>query len=49
MIKNKLGIKFHGEPIYEKYLKPKVREYGEKTFWVMIRQKKICIMLALLA
>ena len=49
VIKNKLGIKFHGEPIYEKYLKPKVREYGEKTFWVMIRQKKICIMLALLA
>ena len=32
MIKNKLGIKFHGEPIYEKYLKPKVREYGEKNF-----------------
>ena len=27
MIKNKLGIKFHSEPIYEqKYLKAKVRE-----------------------
>ena len=29
VIKNKLGIKFHGEPIYEnKYLKAKVREFG---------------------
>ena len=29
MIKNKLGIKFHSEPIYEqKYLKAKVRECG---------------------
>ena len=28
VIKNKLGIKFHSEPIYEqKYLKAKVREY----------------------
>ena len=28
MIKNKLGIKFHSEPIYEnKYLKAKVREF----------------------
>ena len=28
VIKNKLGIKFHGEPIYEnKYLKAKVREF----------------------
>ena len=28
-IKNKLGIKFHREPIYEqKYLKAKVREFG---------------------
>ena len=29
MIKDKLGIKFHSEPIYEnKYLKAKVREFG---------------------
>ena len=28
LIKNKLGIKFHSEPIYEqKYLKGKVREF----------------------
>ena len=28
MIRNKLGIKFHSEPIYEqKYLKAKVREF----------------------
>ena len=28
VIKNKLSIKFHSEPIYEKkYLKPKVREF----------------------
>ena len=28
MIKDKLGIKFHGEPVYEyKYLKAKVREF----------------------
>ena len=28
VIKNKLGIKFHSEPVYEqKYLKAKVREY----------------------
>ena len=52
VIKNKLDIKFHGEPIYEKRLKAKVREFDgviKKTFWVMICQKKICIMLALLA
>ena len=30
MIKNKLGIKFHSEPVYEyKYLKAKVREYDD--------------------
>ena len=30
MIKNKLGINFHSEPIYEyKYLKAKVREYDD--------------------
>ena len=29
VIKNKLNIKFHGQPIYEnKYLKAKVREFG---------------------
>ena len=29
MIKNKLGIKFHSQPIYEnKYLKAKVREFS---------------------
>ena len=29
VIKNKLNIKFHSEPIYEnKYLKSKVREFG---------------------
>ena len=28
VIKNKLGIKFHSEPIYEtKYIKAKVREF----------------------
>ena len=28
-IKNKLGIKFHSEPVYEyKYLKAKVREFN---------------------
>ena len=28
MIKNKLGIKFHSEPVYErKYLKAKVRKF----------------------
>ena len=28
VIKNKIGIKFHSEPVYEyKYLKAKVREY----------------------
>ena len=31
VIKNKLGIKFHSEPIYEtKYLKAKVREYDRE-------------------
>ena len=32
VIKNKLGIKFHSEPIYEqKYLKAKVKEFDGKT------------------
>ena len=30
VIKNKLNIKFHSEPIYEnKYLKPEVREFDD--------------------
>ena len=53
VIKNKLSIKFHSKPIYnQKYLKAKVREFDgviKKTFWIMICQKKICIILALLA
>ena len=52
VIKDKLGIKFHSEPVYEyKYLKAKVREFDGviKTFWVIICQKKICIILAMLA
>ena len=53
VIKYKLGIKFHSEPVYEyKYLKAKVREFNgviKKTFWIMVCQKKICIILALLA
>ena len=32
IIKNKLGIKFHSEPVYEyKYLKAKVREFDGVT------------------
>ena len=53
VIKNKLGIKFHTESMYgQKYLKAKVREFDDviKTnFWVMICQKKISIILTLLA
>ena len=51
VIKDKLRIKFHSEPIYEnKYLKAKVREFdGVIKRNLMICQKKICIMLALLA
>ena len=31
LIKNKLGIKFHSEPVYDKkYLKTKVREYDSE-------------------
>ena len=40
VIKNKLSVKFHSEPIYDqKYLKAKVREFDgviKQTFWVMI-------------
>ena len=53
VIKNKLSIKFHREPIYEqKNLKARVREFDgviKTNFWVMICQKKKCIILALLA
>ena len=49
VIKNKLGIKFHSEPIYEqKYLKAKTREFDgviKQTFWVMVDQKKIILTL----
>ena len=52
-IENKLGIKFHSEPVYGKtYIKAKVREFDnviKTNFWVMMCQKKICIILALLA
>ena len=53
VIKNKLGTKFHSEPIYdETYIKAKVKEFDGKIktrFWVMMCQKKICIILTLLA
>ena len=53
VIKDKLGIKFHSEPVYEyKYLKAKLREFDcviKTNFWVMTCQKKICIIPALLA
>ena len=53
MIKNKLGIKFHSEPVYEyKYLKAKVREFDcviKTNFLGNGMPKKICIILALLA
>ena len=51
--KNKRSINFHSEPVYNKtYLKAKVREFGGKiktNFLVNEAQKKICIILALLA
>ena len=51
VIKDKQGIKCHSEPVYKyKYLKSKVREFvKKKTFWVKVCQKKICVILALLA
>ena len=53
VIKNKLGIKFHSKTIYQqKYIKAKVGEFDgviKQTFWAIICQKKICIILALLA
>ena len=49
----KLSIKFHSEPVYDKkYLKAKVRELMvrlKQTFQVMKYQKKIYIILVLLA
>ena len=53
VIKNKLKIKFHSEPVYEyKYLKTKVKEYDgtmKTNFLDNGIPKKICIILALLA
>ena len=53
VIKNKLNIKFHSEPIYEnKYLKAKVREFNgdiKTNFLNNGLQKKILIIHALLA
>ena len=53
VIKNKLGIKFYSEAIYEqKYLKAKVREFDgviKTNFLGNDMPKKICIILALLA
>ena len=51
VIKNKLSIKFHSKPIYDKtYLKGKeiLTAKLKQTFWVMECQKKIYIILALL-
>ena len=52
VVKDKLGIKFHSQPVYEyKYLKAKVREFDgviKTNFLVMMCQKKTCIILALL-
>ena len=53
VIKNKLNINFHSEAVYEyKYLKTKIREFNGEikiNFWIMVRQKKIYFILALLA
>ena len=53
VIKDKLCIIFHSQPVYGyKYLKAKIREFNgliKKFFWVMVCQKKICIILTLLA
>ena len=52
MIKNRLGINFHSQPIYEnKYLKAKVKEFNgniKKTSKVIMYPKKILTILALL-
>ena len=53
VIKNKLNIKFHSEPVYGyRYLKTKVREYNGEIKTNFLNNgipKKICIILALLA
>ena len=53
VIKNKLNIKFHSEPVYEyKYLKVTVREFNgviKTNFLNNDIPKKISIILALLA
>ena len=53
VIKDKLGIKFHSEPVYEyKHLRVKVREFDgiiKTNFLGNGVPKKICIILALLA
>ena len=54
VIKDKLGIEFHSEPVYEyKYLKAKVREFDgvikTNILGNDMPKKKICIILALLA
>ena len=52
-IKNKLGIKFHSQPVCEyKYLKAKVKEFDsviKTNFLGNDMAKKICIIFALLA
>ena len=52
VIKGKLGIELHSEPVYEyKCLKAKVREFDGviKTSFLGNDSKKTCIILALLA
>ena len=52
VIKDKLGIELHSEPVYEyRYLKAKVREFDVviKTSFLGNDSKKTCIILALLA
>ena len=48
----KIGFNFYSEPVYEyKYLKSKVREFDgmiKQTFWIIICQKKVFIILAVL-
>ena len=49
VIKNKINIKFQSEPVYEyKYVKSKVREFNG-VIKTIVCQKKIDIILALLA
>ena len=49
VIKNKINIKFQSEPLYEyKYVKSKVREFNG-VIKTIVCQKKIDIILALLA